>query len=190
MPIDKGKPVDWEWLLAGLSRGKTVAEYSAGQRIFDQGQPADSLFFVRNGRVKLSVLAQQCKETILATVSTGEFFGEGCLADQPSRMSTASTITDCSLIQIEKSLMIQVLHENHEISELFIAFMLSRNLQYKASLVDRLFNLSEKPLARLLLSLAQFGKDSRYEPELSGVSQARLAQKPGITHARMSHLLN
>jgi CRP/FNR family transcriptional regulator, cyclic AMP receptor protein len=164
MPIDKGVPVDWESLLSGLSCGKTVAEYSTGQRIFDQGQPADTLYFVRNGRVKLSVLGQQCKQTILATISAGEFFGEGCLADQPLRLSTASTITDCSLIRIKKLPMMRILHKNHEISELFIAYLLSRNFHYKATLVNQLF--SDQPEARFLLLLAQLAKDSKFEPVL------------------------
>ena len=190
MPIDKSASVDWESLLSGLSNGKTVAEYSAGRRIFDQGQPADSLFFVRNGRVKLSVLAQQRKETILATVNAREFFGEGCLADQPLRLSTASTITDCSLIRIEKLLMRRVLHENNEISELFVAYLLSRNIQYEANLVDRLFNLSEQPLPQLLLLLAQLGKGSRFEAVLPGGSQDSLAQMFGTTWSRISHCMN
>ena len=190
MPIDKSAPVDWESLLAGLSRGKTVAEYSTGQHIFDQGQPADSLFFVRNGRVKLSVLAQQGKETILATMSAGEFFGEGCLAGQPLRMSTASTFTDCSLIRIEKALMMRVLHENHEISKLFITHLLSRNIRYEADIVDHLFNSTERRLAQILLLLAHFGKEDTSQPVLPGVSQDSLAQIIGTTQSQISHFMN
>ena len=188
MSTNKTMRVDWESLLAGLSRGKTVAEYSTGQRIFDRGQPADTLYFVRNGRVKLSVLDQQCKETILATISAGEFFGEGCLADQPLRLSTASTITDCSLIRIEKLPMMRVLHENHEISELFIAYLLSRNFQYKANLADQL--LSEQPEARFLLLLAQLAKDSRFERVLPEVSQDSLAQMFGTSRSRINRYMN
>jgi CRP-like cAMP-binding protein len=179
MPINKTVAVDWESLLAGLSHGKTVAKYSTGQRIFEQGQPAEALYFIRNGRVKLSVLDQQCKETVLATISVGGFFGEGCLADQPLRLSTASAITDCSLIRIEKLLMMQLFHENHEISELFVPHLITRNTQYKANLVDRL--LSEQPEARFLLLLAQLGKDSRFELAFPGVSQGSLAQMFGTT---------
>jgi len=138
MPTNKTVPVDWESLLAGLSCGNAVVEYSTGQPIFDQGQPADTLYFVRNGRVKLSVLDQQRKETILTTMSVGEFFGEGCLADQRSRLLTGSAISDCSLIRIEKLPMMQLLHENHGILELFVAYLLLRNIQYKANLVDQL----------------------------------------------------
>jgi CRP/FNR family transcriptional regulator, cyclic AMP receptor protein len=190
MPSKKSSPVDWEALLAGLSSGKTVAEYSADRRIFDQGQPADSIFYLRRGKVKLSVISQQGKEAIIATLSAGEFLGEGCLAGQPLRMSTATTVTDCSLFRIEKLLMLRMLHEKHAISEFFVAHLLSRNIRYEADLVDQLFNSSEKRLARILLLLAHFGKESRAEPVLPGVSQANLAQMVGTTRSRVSHFMN
>jgi CRP/FNR family transcriptional regulator, cyclic AMP receptor protein len=171
MPIEKTVPVDWESMLAGLPHGKTVAKYNTGQHIFDQGQPAEAIYFIRNGRVKLSVLDQQCKETILTTVSVGGFFGEGCLADRPLRLSTASAITDCSLIQIEKLLMMQLFHENHEILELFTANLISRNLQYKANLADRLF--SEQPHARFLLLFAQLSMDS--PTHMSGTTGSQIS---------------
>jgi CRP/FNR family transcriptional regulator, cyclic AMP receptor protein len=190
MPSKKSAPVDWEALLAELSRGKTVAEYSADRRIFDQGQPADSIFYVRKGKVKLSVISQQGKEAIIATLSAGEFLGEGCLAGQPLRMSTATTVTDCSLFRIEKLLMLRMLHEKREISELFVAHLLSRNIRYEADLVDQLFSSSEKRLARILLLLAHFGKESRAELVLPGVSQANLAQMVGTTRPRVSQFMN
>jgi CRP-like cAMP-binding protein len=190
MPSKKSSPVDWEALLAGLSSGKTVAEYSADRRIFDQGQPADSIFYLRRGKVKLSVISQQGKEAIVAILSVGDFLGEGCLAGQPLRMSTATTVTDCSLFRIEKLLMLRMLHEKHAISEFFVAHLLSRNIRYEADLVDQLFNSSEKRLARILLLLAHFGKESRAEPVLPGVSQANLAQMVGTTRSRVSHFMN
>jgi CRP-like cAMP-binding protein len=190
MPSKKSLPVDWEALLAGLSHGKTVAEYSADRRIFDQGQPADSIFYLRRGKVKLLVISQQGKEAIVATLSVGDFLGEGCLAGQPLRMSTATTVTDCSLFRIEKLLMLHMLHEKHAISELFVAHLLSRNIRYEADLVDQLFNSSEKRLARILLLLAHFGKESRAEPVLPEVSQANLAQMVGTTRSRVSHFMN
>ena len=186
----KSAPVDWEALLAGLSRGKTVAEYSADRRIFDQGQPADCIFYLRKGKVKLSVISQHGKEAIVATLSAGDFLGEGCLAGQPLRMSTATTVTDCSLFRIEKLLMLRMLHERHEISELFVAHLLSRNIRYEADLVDQLFNSSEKRLARILLLLAHFGKESRAELVLPEVSQDNLAQMIGTTRSRVSHFMN
>jgi CRP/FNR family cyclic AMP-dependent transcriptional regulator len=186
----KSAPVDWEALLSGLSRGKTAAEYSADRCIFDQGQPADCIFYLRKGKVKLSVISQHGKEAIVATLSAGNFLGEGCLAGQPLRMSTATTVTDCSLFRIEKLLMLRMLHERHEISELFVAHLLSRNIRYEADLVDQLFNSSEKRLARILLLLAHFGKEARAEPVLPEVSQDNLAQMIGTTRSRVSHFMN
>ena len=186
----KSAPVDWEALLSGLTRGKAAAEYSVDRRIFDQGQPADCIFYLRKGKVKLSVISQHGKEAIVATLSAGDFLGEGCLAGQPLRMSTATTVTDCSLFRIEKLLMLRMLHEKHEISELFVAHLLSRNIRYEADLVDQLFNSSEKRLARILLLLAHFGKEARAEPVLPEVSQDNLAQMIGTTRSRVSHFMN
>ena len=190
MVAHKSAPIDWEALLAGITRGKTSVEYGANRRIFDQGQPADSIYYVRKGKVKLSVISQQGKEAIVATLSAGEFLGEGCLAGQPLRMSTATTVTDCNLFRIEKPLMLGMLHEKHEISELFAAHLLSRNVRYEADLVDQLFNSSEKRLARILLLLAHFGKESKAEPVLPPVSQDSLAQMIGTTRSRVSHFMN
>ena len=190
MAIKKIEPVDWEALLSGITRGKTVVEYGADRRIFDQGQPADSIFYVRKGKVRLSVISQQGKEAIVATLSAGNFLGEGCLAGQPLRMATATTIIDCNLFRIEKQLMQHMLHEKHEISELFVAHLLSRNARYEADLVDQLFNSSEKRLARILLLLAHFGKESRAELVLPAVSQDSLAQMIGTTRSRVSHFMN
>jgi CRP/FNR family cyclic AMP-dependent transcriptional regulator len=190
MPIKKSEPVDWEAMLAGITRGKTAVEYGADRRVFDQGQPADSIFYVRKGKVRLSVISQQGKEAIVATLNAGEFLGEGCLAGQPLRMATATTVTDCNLFRIEKMLMQRMLHEKHEISELFVTHLLSRNTRYEADLVDQLFNSSEKRLARILLLLAHFGKESRAELVLPGVSQDSLAQMVGTTRSRISHFMN
>ena len=186
----KSAPVDWEALLSGLTRGKAAAEYSVDRRIFDQGQPADCIFYLRKGKVKLSVISQHGKEAIVATLSAGDFLGEGCLAGQPLRMSTATTVTNCSLFRIEKLLMLRMLHERHEISELFVAHLLSRNVRFEADLVDQLFNSSEKRLARILLLLAHFGKESRAELVLPEVSQDNLAQMIGTTRSRVSHFMN
>jgi CRP-like cAMP-binding protein len=190
MPSKNSAPVDWEALLAGLSRGKTVAEYNTGRRIFDQGRPTDSIFYIRRGRVKLSVISRQGKEAIIATLISGDFLGEGCLAGQTMRMSTATTVSDCSLFRNEKALMQHVLHEKHAISELFVAHLLLRNIKYEADLVDQLFNSSEKRLARILLLLANFGKESRSEPVLPAINQADLAKMVGTTRSRVSHFMN
>jgi CRP/FNR family cyclic AMP-dependent transcriptional regulator len=190
MPTKKSDTVDWEALLAGIGCGKTNVEYGADRRIFDQGQPADSIFYVRKGKAKLSVVSKQDKEAIIATLGAGDFLGEGCLAGQLLRMATATAIEDSSLFRIEKSLMQQMLHKKHEISELFVAHLLSRNIRFEADLVDQLFNSSEKRLARILLLLANFGKESKSELVLPGVSQDSLAQMVGTTRSRVSHFMN
>jgi CRP-like cAMP-binding protein len=165
-------------------------ECGTNRNIFLQGQPADSLFYLRRGKVKLTVLSQQGKEAIVAILDPGEFFGEGCLAGQQSRMATAVAMADCTLDKIEKSLMARMLHEQHNVSELFIKHLLSRNIRYEADLVDQLFNSSEKRLARILLLLARLGKESRSETVVPKVDQDTLAQMVGTTRSRVSHFMN
>jgi CRP/FNR family transcriptional regulator, cyclic AMP receptor protein len=187
---NKTQPVNWEAILTGIFRGKTVMEYGRDRNIFRQGQPADSLFYLRRGKVKLTVVSQQGKEAIVAVLDVGEFFGEGCLAGQPSRMATAVAMTDCTVDKIEKPLMARMLHEQHDVSELFVKHLLSRNIRYEADLVDQLFNSSEKRLARILLLLAHFGKESRAETVVPRISQDTLAQMVGTTRSRVSHFMN
>ncbi len=189
-PEKKAQPIDWESFLAGITRGKSIIEYGANRNIFRQGQSADSLFYLRRGKVKLAVTSKEGKEAIVAILDTGEFFGEGCLAGQQLRMATATAVTDCTLLRIERQLMTRLLHEQHQISELFVAHLLSRNIRYEADLVDQLFNSSEKRLARILLLLSHFGKESRAEPVLPRVSQDDLAQMVGTTRSRVSHFMN
>jgi CRP/FNR family cyclic AMP-dependent transcriptional regulator len=186
----KSKPVNWESIFTGIFRGKTLIEYGRNRKIFRQGQPADSLFYLRKGKIKLTVTSKQGKEAIVSVLGAGEFFGEGCLAGQPLRMATAVAMTDCTLDKIEKSLMTQMLHNQHDMSELFVRHLLSRNIRYEADLVDQLFNSSEKRLARILLLLAHFGKESRSELVLPRVSQDELAQMVGTTRSRISHFMN
>jgi CRP/FNR family cyclic AMP-dependent transcriptional regulator len=181
---------NWESFLSGITRGKTVIEYGASRNIFRQGQPADSLFYLRRGKVKLAVISREGKEAIIAILDAGEFFGEGCLAGQKVRMATAAALTDCTLFRIERTLMVRLIHERHEISELFVAHLLTRNIRYEADLVDQLFNSSEKRLARILLLLSHFGKESKAEPVLPRVSQDDLAQMVGTTRSRISHFMN
>jgi CRP/FNR family transcriptional regulator, cyclic AMP receptor protein len=190
MPDKKSQPVDWEFLLAGITHGKTVIEYGANRNIFRQGQLANSLFYLRRGKVKLGVTSKDGKEAIIALLGAGEFFGEGCLAGQQLRMSTATAMTDCTLFRIEKPLMTRLLHKQHEISEMFVTHLLSRNIRYEADLVDQLFNSGEKRLARILLLLSHFGKESKMERVLPRVSQDDLAQMVGTTRSRVSHFMN
>jgi CRP/FNR family transcriptional regulator, cyclic AMP receptor protein len=190
MTAPKEQPVDWEALLHGIFRGKTVIECGMDRNVFRQGQPADSLFYLRRGKVKLTVISPQGKEAIIAILSTGEFFGYGCIAGQPLRMATAVAMTDCTLDKIDKRLMMRMLHEHQEISELFIKQLLTRNIRYEADLVDQLFNSSEKRLARILLLLSHFGKESKAEVVIPNMSQDTLAQMVGTTRSRVSHFMN
>jgi len=187
---EQTQPVDWTVFLAGITRGKTVLEYGANRMIFVQGDPADAVFYLKRGRVKLAVTSQQGKEAIVTILGDNEFFGEGCLAGQPLRISTAMAVTDCTLYRIEKVLMVRLLHEQHEISELFITHLLSRNMRFEEDLVDQLFNSSEKRLARILLLLAHFGKESRTETVHPGINQEHLAQMVGTTRSRVSYFMN
>ena len=183
-------PVDWAAFLAGMSRGKSVLEYGANRMIYMQGDPADSVWYVQQGKVKHAVTSQQGKEVIVAILGAGEFFGEGCLAGRPLRMATASTLTDCTLYKVEKLLMMRMLHEQHGISELFVTHLLTRNMRYHEDLVDQLFNSSEKRLARILLLLTHFGKEAKTETILPGINQEHLAQMVGTTRSRVSHFMN
>jgi len=187
---EKTQPVNWAAFLGGISRGKTVLEYGANRTIFVQGDPADSVYYLREGKVKLAVTSQQGKEAIVTVLGDNEFFGEGCLAGQPLRIATAIAVTDCTLYRIERSLMVRLLHEQHGISELFITHLLSRNIRFEGDLVDQLFNSSEKRLARILLLLAHFGKESRTEAVHPGINQEHLAQMVGTTRSRVSHFMN
>jgi CRP/FNR family transcriptional regulator, cyclic AMP receptor protein len=191
IPASRKSPsVDWETVLTGLAGVKSTLGYSANRNIFRQGEPADSLFYLHRGKVKLSVTSQQGKEAIVAILAGGEFFGEGCIAGQTVRMSTAAAMTDCTLARIEKPVMERMLHEKHAISELFITHLLSRNIRYEEDLVDQLFNSGEKRLARILLHLAHFGKESRVETIVPGINQENLAEMVGTTRSRVSHFMN
>jgi CRP/FNR family cyclic AMP-dependent transcriptional regulator len=186
----KAPRVDWEPILDGIDGVNTVLEYGSQRKIFSQGQPADSVFYLRKGKVKLSVLSKQGKEAIVAILSAGDFFGEGCLAGQPLRISTATAVTECILGKIDKPLMIGLLHDHHELSELFVSHLLSRNVRYEADLIDQLFNSSEKRLARILLLLSHFGKESKSESVVPRINQESLAQMVGTTRSRVSHFMS
>jgi CRP/FNR family transcriptional regulator, cyclic AMP receptor protein len=186
----KIQPADWESLLTEVSYGKSITKTERKRRIFRQGDPADAVFFLIHGRVKLAVTSKQGKEAIVAILDPGDFFGEGCLAGQPLRMATAIAITDCTLVRIEKPAMARMLHEKHHISELFVTHLLSRNIRYEEDLVDQLFNSSERRLARILLLLSHFGKEGRVETVVPRISQESLAQMVGTTRSRVSHFMN
>jgi len=188
---DKKRPTaDWKTLLTGISRGKTVLEYGANDTIFMQGAPADSVVFLLRGRVKLAVTSYEGKEAIVGSLDSGEFFGEGCLAGQPLRMATAISVEDCTLTRVEKPIMARMLHEKQGLAEMFVTHLLSRIIRYEADLVDQLFNSSEKRLARILLLLSHFGKESRTETVVPGINQEHLAQMVGTTRSRINFFMN
>ena len=157
-------PFDPKLFLAKVGEGRTVAEYSKGQMLFSQGDPANAVFYIQRGKIKLTVVSNAGKEAVIAILDSGDFMGEGCLRTQPLRMATATTISDCSIVRLEKAAMIRVLHEEPAFSEMFLAYVLSRNMRIEEDLVDQLFNSSEKRLARVLLLLAHFGKEGKPEP--------------------------
>jgi CRP/FNR family transcriptional regulator, cyclic AMP receptor protein len=176
--------------LTRIERGKTTREYRNKQVVFSQGDPADAVFFIRSGKVKLTVVSTRGREAVVGVLERGSFFGEGCLAGQPLRMSTASAIQASNVVRVDKSTMVRVLHQEPEFAELFTAYLLSRNVRIEEDLVDQLFNSSEKRLARILLLLAHFGKEPRPEIVLPKVSQETLAAMVGTTRSRVSHFMN
>lgn len=189
MANQKSQPADWSVFLAGFPSEKTAIEYGANRTIFSEGKPADSVFYLRKGKVKLVVASKHGREATLAHLGPGEFFGEGCLAGQRLRVATATTMTHCKLVRIAKSLMARLLHEQHGLSELFLAHLLSRNIRSEVDLVDQLFNSSQKRLARTLLLLAHFGKENRTESVHPRINQEDLAQMVGISRLRISHFM-
>jgi CRP/FNR family cyclic AMP-dependent transcriptional regulator len=183
-------PFDAEAFLSGASRGLEKSAYKEDKVIFSQGEAADSIFYIGKGKVKLAVLSEQGKEAVVAILGPGDFFGEGCLAGQPLRMATAVSMTECLITRIEKAAMIRVLHDAPEFSEKFMSHLLTRNIRVEADLVDQLFNSSEKRLARMLLILANFGKEGKPEPVIAKVSQEMLAEMIGTTRSRVSFFMN
>ncbi|MFZ0427096.1 MAG: Crp/Fnr family transcriptional regulator [Acidobacteriota bacterium] len=189
MATKKSPAVDWESLLSGIPEVRTLG-YGASRTIYREGDAADSVFLLRYGKVKLSVTSKQGREATIAILNNRCFFGEGCLAGQPFRMATATALIDCSLSRLDKTLMVRLLHDQHEISEMFVTHLLSRNIRYEADLVDQLFNSCEERLAQTLLLLSHFGEDSRAEPVLPRISQENLAEMVGTTRSRVSHFMN
>jgi CRP-like cAMP-binding protein len=181
---------DWVGLLARISKNGTVLECAENDTIFMQGEPADSVYFVLEGKVRLSVATPEGKEAIVATLDAGEFFGEGCLAGQLSRMATANSVGDCTLTKVEKATMVRMLHEEPGLAELFVTHLLARIIRYEADLIDQMFNSSEKRLARMLLLLSHFGRESKSETVVAGVNQEHLAQMVGTTRSRINLFMN
>jgi CRP-like cAMP-binding protein len=176
--------------LAKVGEGRTTANYERNETVFAQGDPANAIFYLQKGRVKLTVVSHQGKEAVVAILGPGDFFGEGCLARQSLRMSTATAMDESSVMKLEKTRMMRVLHEEPAFSEVFVAHLLARSIRVEEDLVDQLFNSSEKRLARVLLLLANFGKEGQPEPVIAKISQETLAEMVGTTRSRVSFFMN
>ena len=190
VPAKKNRDFDPKKFLATIGEGREVVVFPKKQTIFTQGDAADSVFYIQEGKVSLTVISQIGKEAILGILREGEFFGEGSLAGQPLRMGSATAITDCNLLQIDKKAMMLALHREHTFSALFVAYLLARNIRYEEDLVDQLFNSSEKRLARILLLLAYFGKEGVPETVIPKISQETLAEMIGTTRSRVNFFMN
>ena len=176
--------------LANVGEGKAIAKYRKGNVVFSQGNPADAVFYIQKGQVKLTVVSERGKEAVIAILSPGHFFGEGCLNGHALRIATTTAMDDCVITKITKEAMIAAMHDEPGFSELFMAYLLERNGRIEEDLIDQLFNSSEKRLARLLLLLANFGKEGRPEPIAGKISQETLAEMIGTTRARVSFFMN
>ena len=183
-------PFNPQTFLAKVGRGGTSLTSSKKQILFSQGDAAEAVFYIRRGKVKLTVVSQQGKEAIVAILEQDSFFGESCLAGQTVRTSTATALEDSSIVRIDKDTMIRVLHEEPTFAELFMAYLLAHSIRIQEDLVDQLFNSSEKRLARILLLLAHFGKEGKPEPVIAKVSQEMLAEMIGTTRSRVSFFMN
>jgi CRP/FNR family transcriptional regulator, cyclic AMP receptor protein len=186
----KKVPFDPKVFLATANGGRSLSKYQKDKVIFSQGDPADAVFYIQKGQVKITVVSEQGKEAVVAVLGPDEFCGEGCLTGQPRRMATATAMTECGIMRLEKAAIIRVLHEEPAFSEMFVSHLLARTIRVEADLVDQLFNSSEKRLARALLLLANFGKEGRAEPILAKISQETLAEMIGTTRARVSFFMN
>jgi CRP/FNR family transcriptional regulator, cyclic AMP receptor protein len=186
----KSQPFDLETFLSSVDGERTISRYRKDESVFVQGDPADAVFYIRKGECKVTVVSQQGKEAVVALHGRGDFFGEGCLNGHTRRLATVTAITPCEIMRLDKPAILRVLHDQPKFSELFISYLVTRTVRVEADLVDQLFNSSEKRLARLLLLMANFGKEGRPEPVVAKVSQTTLAEMIGTTRSRVSFFMN
>ena len=184
------RPFDVDAFLASVGSGRAIATYRKNRKIFAQGDPANSVFYIREGKVKLTVVSGRGKEAVVALHGAGDFFGEGCLTGQPLRLAGAAVMTESVIMRLDKAAVIRVLHEEPKFSEMFLAYVLARNARVEEDLVDQLFNSSEKRLARLLLLMANFGKEGKPETVIAKISQETLAEMIGTTRSRVNVFMN
>ena len=191
MALQQTAPFNPKAFLSKVGNGKTMLKFLKNQSIFSQGDASDAVFYIQQGKIKLTVVSSKGKEAVIAVLEPTHFFGEGCLIGQPLRMATAKSMEGSTLVRIEKSAMTRVLHEEPAFSELFMAYLLSRNIRIEEDLVDHIFHSSEKRLARILLLLAHYG-DERYNVDLliPKISQETLADMVGTTRSRVSFFMN
>ena len=190
MAIKASPSFDPKAFLAKVGEGRTIVKYRKDQLVFSQGEPADAVFYIQKGKVKITVVSSQGKEAVVAILGSDDFFGEGCLAAQPRRIATVATMMDSTIMRLEKAAVLRVIHDEPAFSEMFIPHLLARTIRVEEDLVDQLFNSSEKRLARLLLLLANFGKDGKPEPVIAKIRQETLAEMVGTTRARVSYFMN
>ena len=181
---------DPKTFLSTIDGGRKIAAFPKKKTIFAQGDSSDAVFYIQEGKVRLTVVSKSGKEATIGILKEGDFFGEGCLTGQHLRLSSATALTDCSVMRIERKSMVEVIHREHTFSDMFVAYLLTRNIRYEEDLVDQLFNSSEKRLARALLLLAQFGKDGKPEVAIPKISQETLAEMVGTTRSRVSFFMN
>jgi CRP/FNR family transcriptional regulator, cyclic AMP receptor protein len=186
----KFRKFDLKLFLSTMDGGRKIATFPKKQVIFVQGAPSDAVFYIQKGKVKLTVVSNSGKEATIGILNEDDFFGEGCLTGQNLRLFSATAMTDSSVMQIDKKSMMEVLHREHAFSDMFVAYLLTRNIRYEEDLVDQLFNSSEKRLARMLLLLAHFGKDGKPESVIPKISQESLAEMVGTTRSRVSFFMN
>ena len=190
MATKRRPPFDPESFLAKIGEGRTISKYRKNEIVFSQGDPADAVFYIQKGNVKVTVVSDQGKEAVVTILGADEFCGEGCLAGQPRRISTVMAMTECMVMRLAKPSIMRVLRDEPAFSEIFISHLLVRTIRVEEDLVDQLFNSSEKRLARLLLILANFGKEGKPEPMIAKISQETLAEMIGTTRSRVSFFMN
>jgi CRP/FNR family cyclic AMP-dependent transcriptional regulator len=186
----KKRPFDVQEFLHTVAGGRTVSKYQKNRKVFSQGDPGDAVFYIQEGKVKVCVVSEQGKEAVVALHGNGDFFGESCLNGHPLRVATVVTVTECVIMRLEKTAIMRALRDEPKFSEMFMAHLLSRNARVEEDLVDQLFNSSEKRLARVLLLMANFGKESKPEPVIAKISQETLAEMVGTTRSRVSMFMN
>jgi CRP/FNR family cyclic AMP-dependent transcriptional regulator len=186
----KRRRFDPKTFLSTIDWGRTIVTFPKKRTIFAQGDSADSVFYIQNGKIKLTVVATNGKEATIGILNQGDFFGEGCITGQALRMCSVTAITDCTVMRINKKSMMEVIHRERAFSDMFVAYLLTRNIRYEEDLVDQLFNSSEKRLARVLLLLARFGKEGEPEVAIPKISQETLAEMVGTTRGRVNFFMN